>query len=236
MNEKFNKNAKVEKFTNMLGIAVRLIVRDPFGLSIDKKMHADPSIASSHNMMHWWISWFCHSIMIFIHTLFYNFSKLLSIRCICGTSEAKCYIGITPPVCHALLNFWVKRSKVKVKFAVSVLHGFHTIPLLPFDVQKWFCVTHDLRRTPFDFGIKRSQVKVKFKVWTLHHSCTITLLLFDIQSCYFTQVAHDPAPLLIFGSKGQGQIWSINIASSSPNLYYPLTYNDDTSHVMHMTR
>ena len=30
MNEKFNKNAKVEKFTNMLGIAVCLIVIDPF--------------------------------------------------------------------------------------------------------------------------------------------------------------------------------------------------------------
>ena len=29
MNEKFNKNAKVEKFTNMLGIAVRLLVIDP---------------------------------------------------------------------------------------------------------------------------------------------------------------------------------------------------------------
>ena len=29
MNEKFNKNAKVEKFTNMLGIAVCLIVIDP---------------------------------------------------------------------------------------------------------------------------------------------------------------------------------------------------------------
>ena len=29
MNEKFNKNAKVEKFTTMLGIAVRLIVKDP---------------------------------------------------------------------------------------------------------------------------------------------------------------------------------------------------------------
>ena len=29
MNEKFNKNANVEKFTNMLGIAVRLIVIDP---------------------------------------------------------------------------------------------------------------------------------------------------------------------------------------------------------------
>ena len=30
MNEKFNKNAKVEKFTTMLGIAVRVIVIDPF--------------------------------------------------------------------------------------------------------------------------------------------------------------------------------------------------------------
>ena len=29
MNEKFNKNAKVEQFTTMLGIAVRLIVIDP---------------------------------------------------------------------------------------------------------------------------------------------------------------------------------------------------------------
>ena len=29
MNEKFNKNAKVEKFTHMQGIAVRLIVIDP---------------------------------------------------------------------------------------------------------------------------------------------------------------------------------------------------------------
>ena len=30
MNEKFNKNAKVEKFTTILGIAVRLIVIGPF--------------------------------------------------------------------------------------------------------------------------------------------------------------------------------------------------------------
>ena len=34
MNEKFNKNAKVDKFTTMLVIAVRLIVIDP---SIQKK-------------------------------------------------------------------------------------------------------------------------------------------------------------------------------------------------------
>ena len=33
MNEKFNKDAKVEKFTNMLGRAVRLIVIDPYVLS-----------------------------------------------------------------------------------------------------------------------------------------------------------------------------------------------------------
>ena len=29
MIEKFNKNAKVDKFTNILGIAVRLIIIDP---------------------------------------------------------------------------------------------------------------------------------------------------------------------------------------------------------------
>ena len=32
MNEKFNKNAEVEKITTMLGIAVRLIVIDPYDL------------------------------------------------------------------------------------------------------------------------------------------------------------------------------------------------------------
>ena len=30
MIEKINKNAKVEKITNLLGIAIRLIVIDPF--------------------------------------------------------------------------------------------------------------------------------------------------------------------------------------------------------------
>ena len=30
MSEKFNENTKVEKFTNLLGIAVRLSVIDPF--------------------------------------------------------------------------------------------------------------------------------------------------------------------------------------------------------------
>ena len=33
MNEKFNKIAKVENFTTMLGIAVRLIVIDPLKFS-----------------------------------------------------------------------------------------------------------------------------------------------------------------------------------------------------------
>ena len=32
MIEKFNKNAKVEQFTNMLGIAVRIIVIDPLSI------------------------------------------------------------------------------------------------------------------------------------------------------------------------------------------------------------
>ena len=32
MIEKFNKNAKVEKFTNLLGIAIRLIVIDPYSV------------------------------------------------------------------------------------------------------------------------------------------------------------------------------------------------------------
>ena len=46
MNKKFNKNAKVEKFTNMLGKAVRLIVIDPWRdsklmwfLHVQKKRH-----------------------------------------------------------------------------------------------------------------------------------------------------------------------------------------------------
>ena len=34
MNEKINKNAKVEKFANMLGIALRLIVIDPSFTSV----------------------------------------------------------------------------------------------------------------------------------------------------------------------------------------------------------
>ena len=39
MNEKFNKNAKVEKFTKKLGRGVRLIVIGPFLPQIDKKVH-----------------------------------------------------------------------------------------------------------------------------------------------------------------------------------------------------
>ena len=36
MNEKFIRNAKVEKFTSMLGIAVRLIVIDPYYHTVSK--------------------------------------------------------------------------------------------------------------------------------------------------------------------------------------------------------
>ena len=39
MNEKFNKNAKVEKITTMLGMAVRLIVIDPF-VDLTKLSHS----------------------------------------------------------------------------------------------------------------------------------------------------------------------------------------------------
>ena len=38
MNDKFSKNAKVEKLTNLVGKAVRLIVIDPFLLNVPYKM------------------------------------------------------------------------------------------------------------------------------------------------------------------------------------------------------
>ena len=41
MNEQFNKNAKVEKFTTMLGIAVRLIVIDPLSKSGSDSQNID---------------------------------------------------------------------------------------------------------------------------------------------------------------------------------------------------
>ena len=48
MIEKFNKNAKVENFTNMLGIAVRLIVIDPFPPFFCKRMgHHNLSVLPS---------------------------------------------------------------------------------------------------------------------------------------------------------------------------------------------
>ena len=53
MNEKFNKNAKVEKFTTMLGIAVRLIVIDPLVL-ISKEMPLNrltQTIQSNYNVL-----------------------------------------------------------------------------------------------------------------------------------------------------------------------------------------
>ena len=43
MNEKVNKNAKVEKFTNMLGIAVRLIVIDPLH-TVCKSAHVNGAL------------------------------------------------------------------------------------------------------------------------------------------------------------------------------------------------
>ena len=46
MNEKFNENAKVEKFTTMLGIAVRLIVKDPFLIF---KIHKFPLYITCHS-------------------------------------------------------------------------------------------------------------------------------------------------------------------------------------------
>ena len=49
MNEKFNKNAKVEKFTTMLGIAVRLIVTDPFSREFNFNWVRDfPEIAKKN--------------------------------------------------------------------------------------------------------------------------------------------------------------------------------------------
>ena len=39
MNEKINKNAKVEKFTGMVGIAVGLIVIDPWNAKVNLRNH-----------------------------------------------------------------------------------------------------------------------------------------------------------------------------------------------------
>ena len=50
MNEKFNKNAKVEKFTNMLGIAVRLIVIDPFINTLFNLMGISLTKISRHSL------------------------------------------------------------------------------------------------------------------------------------------------------------------------------------------
>ena len=42
MNEKFNKNAKLEKLTTMLGISVRLIVIDPLLKRLDPLQQPNP--------------------------------------------------------------------------------------------------------------------------------------------------------------------------------------------------
>ena len=41
--------------------------------------------------------------------------------------------GGRPPI-----DFWVKRSKVMVKFKLSSLHRFHTITPLPFGIHWWY--------------------------------------------------------------------------------------------------
>ena len=52
MNEKFNKNAKVEKFTNMLGIAVRLIVIDPLFSGLLLSMFSRTCISNNEIKTH----------------------------------------------------------------------------------------------------------------------------------------------------------------------------------------
>ena len=52
MNEKFNKNAEVEKLTNVLGIAVRLIVIDPLKVTIKLKIVWNFNIISNYIYMH----------------------------------------------------------------------------------------------------------------------------------------------------------------------------------------
>ena len=48
MNEKFNKNAKVEKFINMLGTGVRLIVIDPLTLTMALLMKLQIPLLGAH--------------------------------------------------------------------------------------------------------------------------------------------------------------------------------------------
>ena len=52
MNEKFNKNAKVEKFTNMVGIAVRLIVIDP-----STKLNRKQDLIVLYQVCVFWAEW-----------------------------------------------------------------------------------------------------------------------------------------------------------------------------------
>ena len=64
----------------------------------------------------------------------------------------------------APLLIWVKRSKVKVRFSIGILHHFHTVNLafwLTIVVLHTYCVAYDPRRTPLDFLVKRSKVMDK---------------------------------------------------------------------------
>ena len=67
------------------------------------------------------------------------------------------------------------------------------------------CIGHHPKRTSIDFKVKRSKVKVIFPR-------TITPFPFGIQWWYFTHVLTmtREGPLLIWGSKCQGHIWTLN--------------------------
>ena len=57
--------------------------------------------------------------------------------------------------------FWVKRSKVKVRFSVQTFHHFHTVSLTFWPITLGLLHTivfaNDPRRTPIDFWVKRSR-------------------------------------------------------------------------------
>ena len=76
MNEKFNKNAKVEKFTNMLGIAVRLIVIDPllesgqlYAITFLSYYPPSPSKKVGHIALHMLISRLVNRYVVLPHAL-----------------------------------------------------------------------------------------------------------------------------------------------------------------------
>ena len=60
MNEKFNKNAKVEKFTNMLGIVLRLIIIDPY-CALPHKLMGGGGVCNSFLKWDWEVYWYATS-------------------------------------------------------------------------------------------------------------------------------------------------------------------------------